>query len=175
MTEFINQILSIGSILILVISFLAFLGNYFVQIRFITNYFSKNKILIIGLISLAGSVGSLIYSIGIGYPPCQLCWYQRIFIYSAAIIALTSVISKKTLDTIYIWVLMIMGWTISFYHNLIYYTSFSPLPCDASASCTAKYVNEYGFMSIPLMALMLFISVIFILSANTKSSEAFRE
>jgi disulfide bond formation protein DsbB len=170
MSEFINQLLSIGSILVLVLSFLAFLGNYVLSLKRLGNYVALNKMLLIGLISLVATTGSLIYSIGIGYPPCELCWYQRIFIYSTAIIALTSAISKKTLDTIYIWVLTIIGLAISFYHNLIYYTDYSPLPCDASASCTAKYVNEYGFMSIPLMALMLFISVMFILGSKKSIS-----
>lgn len=170
MTEFINQILSIGSILVLILSFLAFLGNYVSSLKKISALISINKILLIGLISITATIGSLVYSIGIGYPPCELCWYQRIFIYSTAIITLTSAISKKTLETIYIWVLTIIGWVISFYHNLIYYTDYSPIPCDASASCTAKYVHEYGFMSIPLMALMLFISVIFILGTRNTTS-----
>lgn len=166
MTEIINQTLSIGSILILVISFLGFLGNYVAGLAKLKNYVASNKILFIGLISLGATVGSLIYSIGIGYPPCEWCWYQRVFIYGTTIICLTSALFKKSLDTIYIWVLTIMGLVISLYHNMIYYTSFSPLPCDAAVSCTAKYVNEYGFVSIPLMALMLFISVIFILGTK---------
>lgn len=166
MTEIINQTLSIGAMLILIISILGFLGNYVNSFRKLGSYISTKKILIIGLISLGASIGSLIYSIGIGYPPCELCWYQRIFIYGTAIICLTSALFKKSLDVVYIWVLTIMGLVISLYHNMIYYTSFSPLPCDAAVSCTAKYVNEYGFMSIPLMALMLFISVIFILGTR---------
>lgn len=166
MTEFINQTLSIGSILILILSILGFLGNYVSSLKKLGSFISVNKILIIGIVSLSATIGSLIYSIGIGYPPCELCWYQRIFIYPMAILCLTSAISKKALHSVYIWVLTIMGLIISLYHNLIYYTEYSPLPCDASASCTAKYVHEYGFMSIPLMALMLFISVMFILSTK---------
>lgn len=166
MTELINQTLSIGSILILIISFLGFLGNYVKQLVFIRIFFATNKLLTIGLFSLMASIGSLIYSIGIGYPPCNLCWYQRVFIYGTAIVALTSVISKKALDLVYVWVLTIIGLIISLYHNMTYYTNYSPLPCDASVSCTARYVHEYGFMSIPLMALMLFISVVFILGAK---------
>lgn len=166
MTNLINQVLSIGSILILIVSLLSFLGNYVKQFRFITNYFAVNKILTIGLITAGGAIGSLIYSIGIGYPPCNLCWYQRIFIFGTAIIATTQAVSKKALDLVYIWVLTITGFIISLYHNITYYTEFSPLPCDTTVSCTAKYVHEYGFMSIPLMALMLFISVIFILSSK---------
>jgi disulfide bond formation protein DsbB len=166
MTEFINQTLSIGSILILLLGTLGFLGNYINSLKKLGSYISNNKILLIGLISLGATVGSLIYSIGIGYPPCEWCWYQRVFIYGTTIICLTSALFKKSLDVIYIWVLTIMGLVISLYHNMIYYTSFSPLPCDAAVSCTAKYVNEYGFMSIPLMALMLFVSVIFILGTR---------
>ncbi len=170
MTEFINQLLSIGSILVLIVSFLAFLGNYVSSLKRLCSRVALNKMLFIGLISIVATIGSLVYSIGIGYPPCELCWYQRIFIYSIAIITLTSAISKKTLAPVYVWVLTIIGLIISLYHNLIYYTEYSPLPCDASASCTAKYVHEYGFMSIPLMALMLFISVVFILSTKTPIS-----
>jgi hypothetical protein len=81
-----------------------------------------------------------------------------------AILSFAAVIKRKSLDSI-LWqlkTLTVVGGVISLFHNFIYYTNINPIPCSATASCTARYVFEFGFATIPLMALVSFM-LIFVL------------
>jgi disulfide bond formation protein DsbB len=51
--------------------------------------------------------------------------------------------------------LVIIGWIISVYHNLLYYKIIPKAitACTSGVSCTAKQIEYLGFITIPLMAL----------------------
>jgi len=104
-------------------------------------------------------IGSLIFSEILHFPPCVLCWYQRIAIYPlVAIFAVGIIIKDKNVD-IYAWPLIITGLLISIYHNLLYYQILpeSAAPCFAGISCTTKFIEWFGFVTIPLLSLLAFI------------------
>ncbi|QQR50566.1 disulfide bond formation protein B [Candidatus Nomurabacteria bacterium] len=125
------------------------------------------------IISLGAICMSLLYSEIIGFPPCKLCWLQRIFIYPQAIVfglALWKKYPTYIIRNIALW-LTAIGGIISAYHNFIYYTDYSPLPCDAAASCTQQLVTTLGFMSIPLMALCAFIGLFAVILLLPKESK----
>ena len=124
----------------------------------------KNKTLSIAVFSTIAMVGSLIYSNVIGFPPCDLCWYQRICMYPIALLSEYTYFTKKVFVQSYFKVLAWTGLAIALWHTFIYYTGINPLPCSATASCTARYVYEFGFVTIPLMSLSVFILLILILS-----------
>ncbi len=109
--------------------------------------------------SLTAMVGSLIYSNVIGFPPCDLCWYQRIFMYPLVFITGYALCKKHNGWVPYAKLLTLVGGAISLFHTVIYYTNVNPFPCSATASCTARYVWELGFMTIPLMALSIFVFI----------------
>lgn len=171
MTSTINQIFSIGSIIILIFSFIAFLTNRSLKQNKIGEFVSKNKMLSIAILSTTAVIGSLIYSIGIGYPPCLLCWYQRIFMYPVALLSVVSIVFNKKIDKIFIWALILFGFAFAVYHVFITYTGLSPIPCPANISCTVRYVYEFNFMTIPLMSFSFFLSIIFILLSKEKPQE----
>ncbi len=60
--------------------------------------------------------------------------------------------------------LVVIGWAIALYHNLLYYKLIMPefTPCTGGVSCTERQLDLFGFLSIPLMSLLSF-SVLFIL------------
>ncbi len=126
----------------------------------------NHKLLIVSIITLCATIGSLIYSNVIGYPPCWLCWMQRVAIYPIAILGITGLVRNEKSILPYIKVLAWTGWVIALYHIFIYYTGYSPLPCDASATCTARYVYEFGFMTIPLMSFSVLSAVLVVLGAR---------
>ena len=106
------------------------------------------------LISLSALFGSLFFSEILKFPPCDLCWYQRILMYPIALIVLTGIYlnSKDTnkMITPFAW----LGFIISVYHNLIYYKVIEIIvPCNETAPCTAQQVNYLGFITIPLLSL----------------------
>ncbi len=120
----------------------------------------KYSTLIIFIISFLAMCISLIYSNFFGYTPCYLCWFQRIFIYPSVLFSGIAMYKKDYHVVSYIESLSWVGLVFSIYHNITYYTGVSPLPCDVGASCTLQYVSEFGFVTIPFMALVSFIAII---------------
>lgn len=112
------------------------------------------------LVATGAMVGSLIYSEAYGRIPCALCWYQRIFMYSAAIIGIVALLRRDRGVAPYMGVLATVGGAISVFHILDQNTSWFESPvCQVDIPCSAKYVDLFGFVSIPVMALGCFILI----------------
>jgi disulfide bond formation protein DsbB len=126
------------------------------------------------IVSLVAMLGSLYYSDILGYEPCRLCWYQRIFMYSQVFMFATALLKSDTGVWKYSLPLSWIGAVIAAYHYYIQ-IAIKPIlavPCSAvgySASCTETFTTSFGYITIPLMALSAFILLI-ILGMDNKSS-----
>lgn len=122
----------------------------------------ERALLLAFIVSLFSVLGSLYYSEIVGYPPCELCWYQRIFMYPQVIILGLGMARKELKAICYSLPLLFAGAIISIYHNYIYYNSLGSSFCgiDGTVSCTTKYITELGYITIPLMALSAFVLMI---------------
>jgi disulfide bond formation protein DsbB len=106
------------------------------------------------LVALTGMLFSLFYSNVIGFPPCTLCWYQRICMYSLAVILGVAVWRREDVIVPYALTLVSIGGAIALYHKFVEITGVSYLPCAASVvTCGQRFVNEFGFVTIPTMSL----------------------
>lgn len=113
------------------------------------------------LIALLSMVGSLFFSVVMELPACDLCWYQRIAIYPLVLIIGTGILTRDGRMKAYALPLAVVGLTISVYHNLLYY-GFIPegiTPCSEGIPCNAVQLELLGFITIPLMGLVAFVSV----------------
>jgi disulfide bond formation protein DsbB len=142
--------------------FVIFLFLYFTQSSFKegTQKFVKKYIDEILLVtSGAAMIGSLVYSNIIGFPPCDLCWIQRIFMYPQVLIAAVSLWRKEKLAVYYALPLSILGGLVAFFQSLTDWgLGGSLLPCTAEGgACSRVYVMEYGYITIPVMALTCFV------------------
>ncbi len=114
-------------------------------------------------VSVVAVVGSLLYSNLIGFPPCTLCWWQRIFIYPQAILFLVAIIKKDRGIFDYALPMSVAAFFISLYQSYINLGGTSVLPCTAvGGECAKVYVLEYGYITIPLMSLTLICYLLFI-------------
>lgn len=151
-------LLQIGSLLALGLLFLGPKKNQY--LAFIDKHYLKLGF----LISLAASLFSLVYSEIVGFPPCYLCWYQRIFTIPMVFIFGMAIWSKDRKIVKYTLPMLAVGFVISVYQNFIYYfvPNASELPCDASgASCFSEWVSVFnGYISIPMLALTVFFAMI---------------
>lgn len=113
-------------------------------------------------IALVASLGSLYFSEMAQFPPCVLCWYQRICMYPLVVILAVGILRKDKTVTFYALPLAVAGLAIAFYHNLLYYNliSESLAPCIMGISCTTKFIEWFGFVTIPLLSLMAFVSIL---------------
>lgn len=129
------------------------------------NLIKKNLLQIALLQATIATLGSLIFSEILKFPPCILCWYQRIFMYPLVIILAVGIWKKDKNLPYFVLPLSIIGLLISAYHNLLYYKiiSESAAPCTLGISCTTKFIEWFGFITIPLLSLGAFASITLII------------
>jgi disulfide bond formation protein DsbB len=111
------------------------------------------------LVAVVTTLGSLYYSKVQEFVPCELCWYQRICVYPFAVILGIAAWRRDAAIRVYAVPMFAIGIVIATYHTWIQAfppdngTSF----CTAAAPCTTRYVWEFGFVSLPFMALSAFV------------------
>ncbi len=110
-------------------------------------------------VALSAIIGSLIYSSVIGYPPCVLCWWQRVLIYPQVVLYALALFSDDRKIFRYTLALSLIGLAFSIYHNYLDFGGAALITCDASVSCTARYVDQFGFVTIPLMSFLSLLSL----------------
>ncbi len=118
----------------------------------------RNILYIVWFQVLLAIGGSLFFSEIKHFPPCVLCWYQRIFMYPLAIIIAVGILRKDKKVYYYVLPLAIAGMAVAFYQNLLYYKILpeSIAPCTAGVSCTTRFIEWFGFVSIPMLSLISF-------------------
>lgn len=123
-------------------------------------------------ISLLSTFASLFFSEVLKYPPCSLCWYQRVFMYPLVIILPVGILSLDKHISKYVLSLSIFGSIIAGYHTLIYHDVIQEklTLCTADLSCKTKQFELFGFLSIPLMSFLSFL-IIFVLALKEFRSE----
>jgi disulfide bond formation protein DsbB len=122
--------------------------------------------IIIFLISGAAMFGSLYYSEILKLEPCPLCWYQRIFMYPIAIFTAAALVFKIQIRKIYILILSIPGLLFAVYHVYVQASGSESLigNCGGTAvSCNTIDVMYFGFLTIPVMSLLSFITITVVL------------
>lgn len=89
----------------------------------------------------------------------------------ALILPIGILIKDKNLH-FYILPLSILGLLVSIYQNLLYYSVLSETtsPCTVGVSCTAKFIQLFGFLDIPQLSLLSFavITVSMLIYRKTK-------
>lgn len=116
---------------------------------------ARNALPLAWLIAMVTMLGSLYYSRIQHYVPCELCWYQRICIYPFAVILGIAAWRRDAGIRVYAVPVLAIGAAIATYHSWI--QAYPPADgtsfCTADAPCTLRYVWEFGFVSLPFMAL----------------------
>lgn len=133
-----------------------------------------NFLFLAWLTSAISTLGSLFFSEVMFYPPCVLCWYQRICMYPLVLILGIGFLKEDRACLRYAMPLVGIGFIIASYHNLLYYQILpeSASPCLQGISCTTKFIEWMGFITIPLLALMAFTLIaIFLFIFQRKSNE----
>ena len=143
----------------------AFFGRYAVPLSF--------------LVAAGGVVGSLFYSEFAQFRPCILCWIQRGLLYTDAVIFFVALFARKeehvrkygNLIRNWAFTLSGVGALVSIYHSYLQFGGESLVPCSATGvSCQFVYFMEYGYVTIPMMALTAFALVILFMIFHKKNS-----
>jgi len=126
-------------------------------------HIGKKRVLYSFVVALVAMGGSLTFSEILNFTPCKLCWFQRIFMYPISFLSGLALYLKDKKIMNYILLLAIIGLPIAGLHYFGQTSESTSLPCDAigySASCSASFFMEFGYITIPFMALSAFILII---------------
>lgn len=121
---------------------------------------------------LAGTAmaGSLWFSEVADYVPCKLCWYQRIAMYSIAVISLVALVRREARTVApYVLVLALVGLCISTYHYVLeWFPTLESGVCAADVPCTTIWFRRFGFVTLPFMAGVAFASTALVAVAGRR-------
>jgi len=119
------------------------------------------------LVSLTAVVGSLFYSEIVGFEPCVLCWWQRVFLYPLVIIFGVAVWKKTTSAFLYAVPLALAAALVSAYQSYVFFGGVSLLSCTAlEGACSKIYVMAFGYITLPLMSLTVSLYILLLAWAN---------
>lgn len=122
------------------------------------NWISRNVLSITWLQVFVSTLGSLYFSEVLKIVPGKLCWFQRVFMYPLLFILAVGISTKDKKLYRYVFPLSISGWFVALYQNFEYYGFMkgTELICTLETPCNVKYINWFGFVSIPLLSLIAF-------------------
>ena len=106
------------------------------------------------VVALVATLGSLYYSEVRLFLPCELCWYQRIFMYPQAVILGLALWRQDFGVWPYSLALSLLAGSVSVLHlTQQWFPGLFPLACKPPVPCSAEYIPEFP---IPLQALIAF-------------------
>lgn len=106
-------------------------------------------------------LGSLYFSEVAHYIPCTLCWYQRILMYPLAVILAIGLLRRDENTPLLVLPFSILGIGVSTYHVLLEKTDWfsGAATCQVGVPCTVLWINWFGFITIPFLALIAFLVI----------------
>jgi len=117
----------------------------------------ENSLTLMFLVASASTLGSLFLSEVANLVPCQLCWWQRIFMYPQAIILLIALIKNDNGVAKYVLSLSVIGALIAIYHYIMQLFP-NVLECSEEvAKCSVIQFAEFGYITIPVMSFTAFL------------------
>ena len=111
------------------------------------------------LVSAVATGGSLFFSEIAHFVPCELCWFQRICMYPLSIATLLAALANDRRAARYLLPLPLVGAGVSVYHLLVengVVKEAQACLISAPGGCTVKWINEFGYVTIPTLALTAF-------------------
>lgn len=122
-----------------------YLGDYIFPLGFLT--------------TLGGMFLTLFYSEVLHYAPCDLCWYQRVFLYPQVFLFAYAWYKKDRAVLPYTLILSLCGLVVATYHHFLQMGYDLLKPCSSApfaVDCAKPSFIEFGFVTFPFMAIVLF-------------------
>ena len=112
------------------------------------------------------TAGSLFYSEYSDFIPCRLCWFQRIAMYPLVVVLLGAALRRDVRGAfLYGGPLALIGAAVASYHIYIEYNPEAESPsCKIGAPCATKWIEEYGYITIPVLAITAFVAIAVLLT-----------
>lgn len=135
-----------------------FVKQFTITIRY------EQYLALIAVISVTSIIFSLTYQLVYETPVCELCWWQRIFLYPVSVITLVALWFRTREAHVTTAILAGFGLYIACYHYYYHFQGYVlgktlSLPCSYGGllpACTKTPVFVLGFVTIPFMGILVF-------------------
>lgn len=110
------------------------------------------------LVAIVATIGSLYFSEVRNFVPCTLCWYQRILMYPLVVVLGVASYRMDRHAFAYALPLSVLGMFVSTFHYLEQTVPgfAAEALCSAGVPCSGRYIDWFGFITIPFLALIAF-------------------
>ena len=125
------------------------------------------------VVALVSTAGSLYLSEVAGFTACRLCWYQRYAMYPLVIVLGAAAVLRSAVLRWVGLVVAVIGGSISIYHMVVErYPTLESSSCDPYNPCSIIWVEHFGYLTIPTMALSGFALIVALLAIAHTAQEA---
>lgn len=117
------------------------------------------------LMATVSMLGALFFGEVMQLPPCVLCWYQRICMFPLVLILPVGLFPLDLKVVRYALPLAAIGWLFAAFHVLLMAGVIPEniRPCTQGVPCSEKVIEWFGFVTIPLLAVVAFSIIIALL------------
>lgn len=114
------------------------------------------------LVAATCMLGSLYFSEVANFVPCRLCWFQRIAMYPLSAVLLVGALRRDPGVRWYVLPIAVIGAGVAAYHYLIeWWPELDHGACGLTGpSCSAVWFREFGFVTLALMSLVGFVTIL---------------
>lgn len=126
------------------------------------------------LIAATATLGALFMSEIMGFEPCVLCWYQRIFMFPLVVILAVGLFPFDPQVLRYALPLAVVGLLVAGFHLLLVAGIIPEIltPCRQGIPCSTVQVQWLGFVTIPLLSFLSFLVInALLIAAYLKTSK----
>lgn len=118
------------------------------------------------VVALASALSALFIGEIMGQAPCNLCWYQRAFMFPLAILLAVAAWRSDSQARVYGLALAIPGLALAAFHSLVYEGILSEAiaPCGDRPSCSGSDMTVFGTLPLPLLSVVAFFAITMLLS-----------
>ena len=126
------------------------------------------------VLATVATLGALFFGEVMKLPPCSLCWYQRIVMFPLVVILPFALFPLDRNVVRAVVPLVGIGSLLAFF-NVLVVEGIVPervAPCRQGVPCSETVIEWFGFVTIPLLSLMAFATIGFLLTfALSRSSK----
>ncbi len=166
MQDTLLQLISLGAIIFICACVVFVVLNIFSDTNPLKRMIVQHRPYLLFFISIGATMGSLMLSIYFKLAACELCWYQRLFLFSSPIIMSIAILKNHTQAHLYVFWLSCIGLLISIYHTLLQSKIFAPdnVFCNPTSAvdCSVPSFVYYGFVTVPVISFSVFLLLILV-------------
>ena len=126
------------------------------------------------LVAAMATLGALFMSEIMGFAPCVLCWWQRIFMFPLVLVLAIGLFPFDPKVLRYALPLATMGLLVAGFHVLLTMgiVPETLAPCRDGIPCKTLQIEWFGFVTIPLLSFFAFLVLnLLLVTAHLKTSQ----